>query len=114
MCRKGYTLETRETDHYLDKMIKMRAAGKSLREIGEALGVSSNKIFQDLRKHNIREVPRLWRIESATELVTWLRVRKEIHIHCENEKNGQCRWMLVERRTPKCGTNKCLKVGTVN
>ena len=76
----------------VEDMAKMRAAGRSLQEIGDLAGMSFQSVH---RRVGQVESPRLWGIESAAELRTWLAVRKELHVHHEREKDGQSRWMLV-------------------
>ena len=96
-----------------DQMIIMRAQGRTYREIGEVFGVSTGQAWQILNRRKPKpDHARLWSIDNAPELKTWLAVRGELHVHHESERDGQSRWMLVERKTAKCQSHRCMKVGT--
>lgn len=90
----------------------MRNRGMTYREIGQHFGVRLQRIWSILQTDDLSETVRLWRIDSAVELKTWLAQRGELHLHHEHEKDGMSRWMAVERTTAKCGTRRCLRVPT--
>lgn len=97
----------------LERAMQMRAAGRPLKEIGGEIGVTPQTVFRWFKAHGVvGHNARLWDTDNAAELKTWLAVRGELHVHHEREKRGQSRWMLVERRTEKCGTRRCLRVPT--
>lgn len=96
----------------LQAMTAMRANGLTYREIGEHFNLHLQRVWQLLNRKQKPDHARLWSIDNAPELVTWLTQRNELHIHHEQEKQNQSRWMLVERKTAKCGTRRCLKVPT--
>lgn len=104
-------------ENRLEAMIALRRSGRSYREIAETLGIKHLQyVHRDLRQAGELDRSSLWGITSAAELATWLSVRKELHVHLQNRQDKRCRnhqWVLVERKTSKCGTRECLKVKTV-